>query len=322
MAADPKPIAVVGNLNPDQWISPVHRFPSWDEELLVESVRLELAGTAGYAIRAADGLGLSTVVVSTLGDDAFGRFVLAELAGLAVDASGVVVLPGVETSIGLVFVDPEGRRSILSTLGAHADMDLAVAERHDPAVAACAEVLLCGAYLLPRFSPRDLLPYARRLRARGQVVAFDPSWDPGGWGEQTRADTLALLPEVDVYLPNDEELRHLVREDSWEQALAAVEGLAGETVVKRGAGGAVYASGADRVEVAAFPVRVVNTIGAGDVFDVAYLYARRHGWPPDQRLRFACAAAGMVVSQTGARAYPSAEETRAFMDRSAEGGSA
>ena len=307
------PQAIVGNLDPDQWVGPVASFPRWDEELLVDFARLELADTAGNASIVARALGLDPVVVSTLGDDAFGRFALDALAALGVDVAGVEVLPGEATPLGMIFVAADGRRAILSTLGAHARMGVAVAERHDERVARCADVLLGGAYLLPEFSPAHLLPYARRLRARGQTVAFDPSWDPAGWGEATRRHTLALLPEVDVYLPNDEELTHLIGAASWGDALDAVADLAGETVLKRGAAGAVWARGAERVEVPGFAVEAVNTIGAGDAFDVAYLYGRRQGWPPAGRLRFACALAAMVVAQAGARVYPEAVAVEAFL---------
>ncbi len=241
VGSDRRPLAIVGNLNVDQWVQTVERFPAWDEEIVVDSVRLELAGTAGYLLRACRGLGLDAFAVSTVGDDDFGRFLLDGLAELGFDAAGVETLPREETPLGMIFVGPGGRRGILSTLGAHTQMDVAVAERHDERVAACAEVFLCGSYLLPRFGPAVALPYAQRLRARGQVVVFDPSWDPGGWGEATRRDTFALLREVDVYLPNDEELTRLTGAVGWEEALAVVAGLAGETVVKRGAAGAVYA---------------------------------------------------------------------------------
>lgn len=307
------PLAIVGNLNPDQWIGPVTRFPRWDEEILVGSARLELAGTAGYAALAASALGLPPVVVSTLGDDAFGRFTRDALAALGADVAGVEVLPGEETPLGMVFVGADGRRAIFSTLGAHARMGVEVATRHDDTVAACPDVLLCGAYLLPNFSPDLLLPYARRLRARGQTVAFDPSWDPAGWGEASRRVTLALLPEVDLYLPNDEELTHLTGAATWQAALDAVADLPGETVLKRGAAGAVYARGRERVEVPGFPIDAANTIGAGDVFDVAYLLARRRAWPPARRLRFACAVAALVVAQAGPRRYPDEATVEAFL---------
>ena len=179
--ADP-PLAIVGNLNVDQVVAPVARFPDRDEELLVDEMRIQLAGTAGYLLLAARGLGIDPVVVSTIGDDLFGIFILNELERCGIDRSGVEIVAGDATSVGVIFVHPDGGRSILSQLGAHARMDVATAERHDAAVAACREVFLCGNYLLPRFSPGAAAPYARMLRARGQTVIFDPSWDPAGWG--------------------------------------------------------------------------------------------------------------------------------------------
>jgi len=155
--------------------------------------------------------------------------------------------------------------------------------------------------------------YAEFLRARGQIVAFDPSWDPKGWGEQTRRQTLDLLSAVDVYLPNDTELMHLTGQTSWEAALDVVAGIAGETILKRGADGAVYARSQERIAVPGFPVDAVNTVGAGDVFDAAYLYGRRMGWSPTDRLTFACAVAAMVVSQTGERIYPDPASVMRFV---------
>ncbi len=313
------PLAIVGNLNVDQWVQTVERFPAWDEEVVVDSVRIELAGTAGYLLRTCHGLGLDAVVVSTIGDDMFGRFVQQSLGELGFDTGGVDVLRHEETSLGMIFVGPGGRRGILTTLGAHAQMDPAVADRHDLLVAGCAEVFLCGSYLLPRFGPAAARPYARALRARGQTVAFDPSWDPGGWGQATRRDTFELLRAVDIYLPNEEELRCLTGTSDVEAALDAVEGLLGETVVKRGAAGAVFASGGHRVTVPAYAVAAVNTIGAGDSFDIGYLYARRLGWSPERRLRFACALAAIVVSQPGTRSYPDADQVMRFMAEADDG---
>ncbi|HEU0114879.1 MAG TPA: carbohydrate kinase family protein, partial [Thermomicrobiales bacterium] len=175
------PVAIVGNLNVDLWLRPVARFPEPDEEIVVDSARLELAGTAGYMLHACRALDLPAVTVSTIGDDAFGAAVVREMERLGASLTGVETLPGEETSVGIVFVAPDGSRGLLSTLGAHRQMSVAVALRHDAAVAACREVILCGNYLLPQFGPAAVVDYAREARARGQAVFFDPSWDPAGW---------------------------------------------------------------------------------------------------------------------------------------------
>jgi sugar/nucleoside kinase (ribokinase family) len=179
--------------------------------------------------------------------------------------------------------------------------------------------MLCGSYLLPRLGPRQITPYARMLRDRGQFVAFDPSWDPSGWGEETRAATLDLLGAVDCYLPNDTELLHLTGAPDLEQAIDQIAPLVPELVVKCGAEGATCVIDGVRDSVEADSIEAVNTIGAGDIFDVGYLYARRQGLSPEARLRFAGALAAMVIVQPGERVYPDAEAVWRYLG---EGGHA
>ncbi len=307
------PLAIVGNLNVDLWVQTVDRFPAWSEERIVDSARPELAGTAGYLMLACTGLGIDAITVSTIGDDVFGCFLCKQLQELSFSTQGIELIDEEETALSMIFIGAGGERSILSTLGAHKYMDMGVVRRHDHLIALCREVVLCGNYLLPQLSPSDVSRYAGELRARGQCVAFDPSWDPTGWGEQIRHDTYRLLNEVDVYLPNEEELTHLTGRANWRDALREVEGLPGEIVLKRGSHGAVYAGAKEWIEVPGFAVNAVNTIGAGDVFDMGYLFGRRMGWPPLQRVQFACALAAIVVSQPGRRTYPDAATVLAFL---------
>src|SRR5690606_9811763 len=96
------PLGIVGNLNVDQWVQTVTRFPRWDEEIVVESSRFALAGTAGNMLIAAEALGLPGFVVSTIGDDLFGTFLQDELAKLGADRSGIEVIPGGDTCLGII----------------------------------------------------------------------------------------------------------------------------------------------------------------------------------------------------------------------------
>jgi sugar/nucleoside kinase (ribokinase family) len=313
MSPEPAPrIGIVGNLNVDQIVATVTRFPAWDEELIVDSSHLELAGTAGYLAAAARALGMDPFVVSTVGDDDHARFIRDELATMDIDASGIVTIPGTATCLGIIFVGEQGQRSILTVLGAHAEMSVAVAEQHDAEIAACPEVILCGSYLLPKFSPGQTVDYARRLRARGQTVVFDPSWDPGGWSDAVQAETYALLAEVDIYLPNEEELMGLTRTGTWRDGVAALAPLGCQVIVKRGREGASTLVDSEEITVPGLPVRAVNTIGAGDVFDMGFLHARRQGWDLERCMAFACAAAANVIAQEGKRTYPNADAILAF----------
>src|SRR5690606_39021905 len=128
----------------------------------------------------------------------------------------------------------------------------------------------------------------------------------------TREETLALLEHVDLFLPNEQELCHLTGTSTWEVGVTALEGRAHHVVVKRGAEGAVSIEGERIVECPGLPIAPANTIGAGDVFDMAFLYARRRAWETAECLRFACAAAGAVIVQEGLRAYPDEAAVWAF----------
>lgn len=319
MSPDGSRIAIVGNLNVDQVVQTVTRFPEWNEELIVDSSHLELAGTAGYLAAAARGLGMDPFVVSTIGDDAYGAFIHRELAAAGIDPSGVVTLPGMSTCLGIIFVGEHGERSILTVLGAHEEMSVQVARDQDAGIAPCAEVFLCGSYLLPQFSPGLLVDYARELRARGQTVVFDPSWDPAGWPDAAQADTYALLAEVDLFMPNDEELARLTRTDRWQDGIDAIAHTGCQVIVKRGAAGAATRVDGVDIEVPGLQIRAVNTIGAGDVFDMGFLYARRQGWDIKRCLDFGVATASYVITQDGPRAYPDEETAREFAESARKG---
>lgn len=323
----PAPLGIVGNFNADLVLGPFPRMPEWDEELTAQRGDLFTAGAAGYLALAARALGVEPRIVSTLGGDAMGRLLLADLEARGIPTGGISVLDGEASPLSVVAVGPGGRRGILSVSGAHERLDLSVYRAHRDFLAGCAEVVICGSYLLPSLGPAQAIHVARDARSRGQVVAFDPSWDPAGWPEATHQATLSLLAEVDVYLPNEVELRRLTGAATWEEGLRQVARLCPETVVKLGpAGSGSLAEGmgvrgkggghGDLVQVPALAVGAVNTIGAGDCFDAAYLWARRRRWPVARRLAFANAYAGLVVTRAargdgGGRDYPTANEALA-----------
>jgi sugar/nucleoside kinase (ribokinase family) len=228
------------------------------------------------------------------------------------DVDGVVTIPGEQTSLGLIFVGAEGKRAILTVLGAHARMDVQVA-RDQERIKECREVFLCGNYLLPEFGPAAVLPYAQDLREAGKHVVFDPSWDPAGWPAQTQLDVCHLLDHVDLFMPNEPELCRLTGTTTWQDGAAALAAYGAELVVKRGEHGAVVIRDGVTTENPGYAVETVNTIGAGDIFDMGFLYGRRQGWSDARCLDFACATAALVVSQRGARHYPSASEVHQFL---------
>jgi ribokinase len=304
MAQGNAPMGIVGNFNADLVVGPVTHMPSWDEEVLAGGYHIWTAGTAGYMALAIHALGIEPRIVSAIGDDQIGRTLLDDLAMRSIPTDGIAVLPGERTPLGIVVVGPEGKRGIISYNGAHDRMDLGAYAASRDWLTACSELIICGTFLLPRLGLPEAAVIAREARKRGQLAVFDPSWDPAGWPEPTRRGTLALLEQIDVFLPNEAELRALTGATSWQEGLQLVGRLCPEVVLKRGSDGAVALVQGQVTEVPAEAVKVADTIGAGDCFDMGYLWARRQGWPVAHRLRFANALAGLVVSSADRSRFP------------------
>jgi sugar/nucleoside kinase (ribokinase family) len=91
---------------------------------------------------------------------------------------------------------------------------------------------------------------------------------------------MALLPEVDVFLPNEVEALSMARISVVEDAIARLRSSgAGIVVVKTAGQGSVAAQASDLISVPGLPTQVVDSTGAGDSFDAGFLAGFLGGEP-------------------------------------------
>ena len=138
---------------------------------------------------------------------------------------------------------------------------------------------------------REALALLDALRGKVGKIAFDPNYRPALWG--SRQDAVEMVREAvaraDIFLPSSEDMEALFG--------GGDAPACGET--------AMTAEGARcRVDGAwvqgALAARVVDTSGAGDSFNGAYLAARLQGKTPQEAARAGLALAAKVVGQPGA----------------------
>ncbi|MEO6828657.1 MAG: PfkB family carbohydrate kinase, partial [Acidobacteriaceae bacterium] len=115
-----------------------------------------------------------------------------------------------------------------------------------------------------------------------------------------------LLDQIDLFLPNEDEICRITRRDTVEEALKALSGRVPCIAAKCGSRGALVQTGGKLLRIPPLTVTPVDTIGAGDSFDAGFLYAYLQGLTPEQ-----CAAAGNV---TGALSTLGTGGTEAFRD--------
>ena len=294
-----KPLAVIGNVNVDLILGPAAPWPKAGTEIIVDHDELRVGGQAGNSALAWDGLGIDYEISANVGNDQFGRW-LSEAFG-ARSIKWPVSPEGTTLSVGITH--PDGERTFFTTRGHlprfSLDNVLAVL---DGAKLAGGYALLCGAFLTEDLT-RDydaLFDWADKHRI---TVALDTGWPLDGWTEANCDATRRWLARCGVALMNEVETTTLAGMDDPAEAARALHALMPEGaifVVKRGPDGAIAIdAGGTLVSAAAPRVTVVDTIGAGDVFNAGFLAALARDEPPE-----ACLSAGTAVASRAISTLP------------------
>ncbi|HIE39446.1 MAG TPA: carbohydrate kinase, partial [Anaerolineae bacterium] len=154
----------------------------------------------------------------------------------------------------------------------------------------------------------------RQARRAGLTVSLDTGCDPEGeWGGE---ELLELLEQVDVFLPNEGEVRAIAGEDDVEEAIRELAKRASLVVVKRGASGAMSIGDGRVIHSPAFRVEVIDTTGAGDSFNAGFIYAYVvREMELEEALRFANACGGLSTTGIGGTAaQPTLEQVLSFLE--------
>lgn len=299
-------LLVIGDLNPDLILAGSDVRPEFGQvERLVDSARLTVGGSGMITAVAATRLGLSAGICGVVGDDFFGRYLLAEAERLGVDRRYVRVDPEVTTGITVVLVEPSDR-AMLTYRGAIARLSPADLQALPVRPA---EWVHSASYFLMDTDFRKALPQVfRAFRREGVRTSVDTNWDPAKtW------DVAELLTACDLILPNAGEALAVSGASTIEEAGRWLAKLVGRVAVKCGQEGAVLWRG-DR-PVSASPPQLaegmVDSVGAGDCFDAALIAALVRGLPDEEALSMAVAVATLSTRGVGGvDGLPTWEEAR------------
>jgi ribokinase len=273
---EPYDVVLLGDANPDLVLTGdvVPRFGQ--SEALLDTADLVTGGSGGITASGIGRLGLRVALVSEVGRDVFGDFMLAALSAAGVDVNHVARSASRPTGVSVV-LSRGSDRSTLTHLGtidaeppAWTDLEHVLPTRH----------VHVTSYFLQRKVAAELPRLLDLAHAAGATTSLDTNLDPSG--DFHGLDE--LLDKVDYLLPNEAEVLGTARGlgmtvSDPEEAAAAVAALGPTTVVKLGARGAVlFRRDGAVLREPGTPVRSVDTTGAGDSFAAGFLYGLlRHG---------------------------------------------
>jgi sugar/nucleoside kinase (ribokinase family) len=269
-------VTVIGCVQADVVMSPVSELPAPGGALLAEQAAVRVGGAGANAALAAVEAGLDVRLIGAIGDDPLGALMREQLAPAGI-ADELSVGADDATGMTVVLESPERDRTFLTYLGVNERWEAGMIP--DDALS-CDNLLLCDYFVAPRLRGDPARGLLDTARSRGARTFFDTSWDPDGFSDETRAEVYALLPCVDVFLPNEVEACALagIPDDPAAAARALQAASGGWVVVKLGAAGSLAVGpGAPQITAAAPAMSVSDTTGAGDAFNAGMIQALASG---------------------------------------------
>ncbi len=282
-------------------------------------------------------LGLRSAVITGVGDEHMGRFIVEQLSREGVNTEGVKVDPYRLTALVLLGIRDREQFPLIFYREMCADMGLTEADIDEAFIRRARAVVATGTHLSHPQVESATLKALRIAREAEIQTALDIDYRPNLWGvaghgqgesrfvasQKVTAKLQESLHYFGLIVGTEEEFHIAGGSTDTIEALRAVRKVSGATLVcKRGPLGAVAFAGAipddldDGQAGPGFPIEIFNVLGAGDGFMSGLLKGWLDGedWPT--ALKYANACGAFAVSRHGCTpAYPSWQELQFFLER-------
>jgi sugar/nucleoside kinase (ribokinase family) len=300
----------VGNAVADVLARPVDALAAPGASQPLEDVVLGPGGNGVNTAIALARLGIRVALAAPVGGDRLGEILRQSVRAEGVDDSNMKTFKEAKTAASVVLVDSSGERRLLHFRGAsgqlsaqHLNWDLVKGSRifH-----------YASAFALPNFDGAPLVEALSHARQLGCLTSMNPCWDTcGRWLPLIEP----ALRYVDYFYPNQEEGQQLTGESEPAGIARRLRSLGVKAVVvKLGARGCYVESAGEAFISPGFAVHSVDTTGAGDCFEAAFLAALCRGSTLAEAARFANAAGALAtLGMGGGDSAPTLQQVEEFL---------
>jgi len=263
-------------------------------------------GSAANTIAGLASFGAKCGFIGRVAADQFGGIFRHDIRSLGVAYETAPADDGEPTARCLIFVTPDGERTMNTFLGASVSFTPADL---DPSLIEQASIVYLEGYLFDRTEAKDAFKEAARLaRKSGAKVGLTLS--DAFCVDRHRDDFRKLIREgTDIVFANEKEITSLYEVNSFAEAADAALADCELAVLTRSEEGSVIVANGETIAIAPEPVRkVVDVTGAGDLYAAGFLYGLTQGLPLKACGRLGSLAAAEVIGHIGARPEVSLRE--------------
>jgi ribokinase len=290
MAKRPR-IAVVGSANIDLTTF-TGRFPKPGETIFGDSFDLGFGGKGANQAVASRLCGADVFMVARVGSDLFGPATIENFKKQGIDATHVKQVEGVSSGVAPIFVEPNGQNRIFVVKGAN--------DRLKPAdVDAAADLLKTVDCIVLQFEiPLETVYHCVRF-ARDNNIRCIVNPAPA------QPVDLTALEGLDYFVPNESESETIAGmpvknvDDAKKVAEKLLSGGVKRVIITLGANGSLLAGREGIEHLLAFPVKSVDSTGAGDAFIGSFAVFLGEGLAEREAVRRANLYAGLSTTGVG-----------------------
>ena len=284
----------------------------------VTSVRVFCGGSVANTCVGLLRQGIPAMFCGSVADDSLGRMLYDDLVSEGADVSMLKKRIGGATVLILVVKDESGDRVTFAYPKTGASQHNITSDQIPDDVTRHISWLHCGGITLREEPAASVqLDLMERCKSAGIPISFDVNTRIESISDRTFAENVRHACRLCTVLLGSAEAELLPLCDG--RGLSVFAGRFTRQnrvmVARRGENGADVFHGGTYHHQDAFPVRQINTIGAGDAYDAGYIAAALHGGNPVGCNAAACATAAFCVAGEGARSTPTADELQLFMQR-------
>ncbi|HLU12084.1 MAG TPA: 5-dehydro-2-deoxygluconokinase [Oceanobacillus sp.] len=264
-------------------------------------------------------LGLKSALLTAVGDDLVGKFLLHFLEREGVELRYTPTKPGHVTSAVLLGIQPPDRFPLIYYRDNCADIELTIDDVQNAPIPDSRLLLISGTGLSKEPSRSATQRAAEWASEVGTEVVLDLDYRPTQWHDARAfgVTTRVTLPLTDIAIGTEDEVKAATGAKTGEEGVARLlEGVRKAVVYKRGGDGAtVYTKDGNVYDAPPFQIEVLNTLGAGDAFASGFIYGYLNDWGWYKAARMGNATGAIVVTRQGcANDMPTLEEALALVE--------
>lgn len=233
-------------------------------------------GAPGNVLAILSKFGMKTALISKVGEDQFGKFLISTVDNIGVQTRGIVITHEANTTLAFVHLDSNGDRNFSFYRKPGADMLLCESEVDIELVKNC-KIFHFGTVSMTSEPSRGATFFAAKIaKENGSLISFDPNLRPPLWKDLSEAKKMMGkgLEYADILKVSDEELEFITGIKNLEEGSRYILDNYGIKLilVTLGPKGCFYRLGSETGKLPTYDVITVDTTGAGDAFLGAFLY--------------------------------------------------